>query len=308
MSHNKQTDTIANTHLGRQADGTQNPVYAQSTQIDPSLLVAIPRHYNRTDYGILDAALPFTGVDVWHGYEFSCLLDNDYPLTAILKIIYPCESACLIESKSLKLYLNSYNMAQCGRTKNDALFYAQSKIKTDLSATLQSDIEVTFFDQNAAAQQFTSYPIQHLEDQVDILNLDFHHHGEDPAFLKIIDNTDSDLILWHSAALRSNCRVTHQPDWGDVFIGMKGKQAIDHGSLLQYLVSLRNENHFHEEICEMIFKRIYDLLNPSTLIVACLYTRRGGLDINPIRVHGNVDWSKIPLAKRDVFTEKLWRQ
>jgi 7-cyano-7-deazaguanine reductase len=78
--------------------------------------------------------------------------------------------------------------------------------------------------------------------------------------------------------------------------------------LLQYLVSLRNENHFHEEICEMIFKRIYDLINPSTLIVACLYTRRGGLDINPIRVHGNVNWSKIPLAKRDVFTEKLWRQ
>ena len=88
---------------------------------------------------------------------------------------------------------------------------------------------------------------------------------------------------WRSYSLRSNCRVTNQPDWGDVYIHIKGENSVTPESLLKYIVSMRKENHFHEEICECIYKRLYDLLDPEELFVSCLYTRRGGVDINPTR-------------------------
>ena len=110
---------------------------------------------------------------------------------------------------------------------------------------------------------------------------------------------------WRSHSLRSNCRVTNQPDWGDVYVHIKGNYSVTPESLLQYIVSMRKENHFHEEICECIYKRLWDLLQPQELFVACLYTRRGGIDINPVRAsshevlytYGNIVSSIIACTK-----------
>jgi len=108
--------------------------------------------------------------------------------------------------------------------------------------------------------------------------------------------------LWRSAVLRSNCRVTNQPDWGDVYIAIKGEKTVTPESLLQYIVSMRKENHFHEEICECIYKRLYDLVNPDELFVACLYTRRGGIDINPLRASSREVMYKYGSGLTDAYT------
>ena len=111
----------------------------------------------------------------------------------------------------------------------------------------------------------------------------FDSYEEDEYILKLWGKGNIHTKFLHSYSLRSNCRVTNQPDWGDVFMYYKGTRSLTEESFLKYIVSMRKENHFHEEICELIYKRLYDILNPEELFVACLYTRRGGIDINPVR-------------------------
>ena len=115
-----------------------------------------------------------------------------------------------------------------------------------------------------------------------INKMTFDHFNESPDILEVVPSIGR-YERWRSHSLRSNCRVTNQPDWGDVYVHIKGDKAVTPESLLQYIVSMRKENHFHEEICECIYKRLWDLLQPEELFVACLYTRRGGIDINPVR-------------------------
>ena len=111
-----------------------------------------------------------------------------------------------------------------------------------------------------------------------------------------------------SRSLRSNCRVTNQPDWGDIYIHINGTKTVTPESLIRYIVSMRSENHFHEEICEAVYKRLSDLLRPTELVVACLYTRRGGIDINPIRASSNYLLEMHPIAYAEHFTAKTMRQ
>ena len=122
-----------------------------------------------------------------------------------------------------------------------------------------------------------------LEDEYPVKDIKFSVYTETPELLEEIEDAPSEQVYYHSALLKSNCRVTSQPDWGDVYIYMKGKNTIDPISLLQYIVSFRDECHFHEEICEAIYKRIMDTIGPEELSVRCLYARRGGIDINPER-------------------------
>ena len=122
-----------------------------------------------------------------------------------------------------------------------------------------------------------------LEDEYPIEDIKFFVYTETPELLEEIEDAPAEQVYYHSALLKSNCRVTSQPDWGDVYIYIKGKNTIDPISLLQYIVSFRDECHFHEEICEAIYKRIMDTIGPDELSVRCLYARRGGIDINPER-------------------------
>ena len=276
MISDSKTDYIASTHLGKSTDG--------SNTYDSSLLVAVPRQENREQYGISEGKLPFEGYDVWHCYEFSALTMNNLPVTRVLKLKYSCKSSYIVESKSLKLYLNSFNMTNFGDDTNSCLADCKAVIEKDLSEKLKTDVEVNFLDEYSKKDEIFSGYVDIIS-FVDEKSIEIADYKENPELLKILQTYEKDgEYFLRFGSLRSNCRVTHQPDFGDVYIYYKSKKLIDYASLVKYLVSFRSEYHFHEECCEMIFKRLYDLLEEDDeLMVAALYTRRGGIDITPVR-------------------------
>ena len=272
------TNDIASKYLGKKVSGSE--LY------DSSLIVAIPRADNRKIYSISEKNLPFFGWDVWHAYEFSALTENGVPYTRLLKIKYPAESKYIVESKSLKLYLNSYNMTRFGATVDEGLDICKNIIIKDLSIKLHTVVEAEFVPNNSAAiKMFEKY-----ENILDIVNADdiaIQNYKETPELLETVQTVKVEEYRITFDSLRSNCRVTHQPDFGDVFIYYKSKKHILEESLLKYLISFRSEYHFHEECCEMIYKRLSDILDKTDKLMVCaLYTRRGGIDICPVR------WSK----------------
>ena len=272
------TNEIASTLLGKRVKSSE--VY------DPTLLVAIPRVENRKQYKIDNSKLPFEGWDVWHAYEFSTMTENNVPVTRLLKLRYRCDSEFLVESKSLKLYFNSFNMMRYGKTILECLAVCKSIIEKDLSECLQTNVEINFIENNA--ERVDIYlGFKNLMNYIDEKELKIENFKESPELIRMEEtNSVNDYYLMFDS-LRSNCRVTHQPDFGDCFIYYKSKKHFDESSLVQYLTSFRSEYHFHEECCEMIYKRLYDLLDKGDeLFVSALYTRRGGIDICPSR------WSK----------------
>lgn len=272
------TNQIASKYLGKKTDGSVN--------YDPSLIVAIPRCENRTQYNIDSKNLPFEGWDVWHAYEFSALTRNGLPVTRVLKLKYNCESEFLVESKSLKLYLNSFNMSRFGSSANDCLAICKQKIEQDLSEKLKTKVEANFLDNNTARTEIFSN-FKNITDFVDETDLEIKKFKEAPELLEIEESATKQPYYLKFDSLRSNCRVTHQPDFGDAFIFYESSKHILESGLIKYLCSFRSEYHFHEECCEMIFKRLSDILDiEDKLFVCALYTRRGGIDICPAR------WSK----------------
>ena len=301
---------IASKHLGKAGDGTVVKPYVTPDEIDPSLLVGVPRYLNREQYNIEDdGSALFYGIDTWNSYEFSCLLDNGFPVSGQLKWSYPSYSDNIVESKSAKLYLNSFNMAKMGETIEEAVCNVEEKIETDLHSVLGTDaLDVSLHineDHYYKPLQDTYIP---LEEYVQVDKIEFNHYNESPDILQIVTNEDGKPYRFTSKSLRSNCRVTNQPDWGDVYIHIKGDRVPTPESLLQYIVSMRKENHFHEEICECIYKRLHDLLGPDELMVTCLYTRRGGIDINPIRCSDHLLMNRQPISDAFLLTTKTMRQ
>lgn len=272
------TNKIASEHLGKKSKGSEN--------YDSSLLVAVPRFENRQQYGIMNDNLPFKGFDVWHAYEFSALTSTGIPVTRVMKLKYNCESEFIIESKSLKLYLNSFNMTRIGDGIEDCLNQCKKMIEKDLSSLLKCTVEVNFFENNAKKVEIFQ-KFQNIMDFVDDRTLIIDKFKEAPEVIQVKSLNDKKAHYLKFDSLRSNCRVTHQPDFGDAFIYYNSSKHINESSLVKYLSSFRSEFHFHEECCEMIYKRLYDLLdNEDELFVCALYTRRGGIDICPAR------WSK----------------
>ena len=260
------------------------------SQYDPDLLVREPRSSNREYLNIFDDDLPFVGSDTWNAYECSFLLNNGAPVTGVVKCIYPCSSKYIVESKSIKLYFNSFNMTKMGENKEDAIALFEHNTSIDLSELLETNVVVKFQDGDRVNKKFDSpnnewdiedyINVDLLEDEKDFI---YTQYTEDPSLLEAV-NRERDLEQkFYSGLLKSNCRVTSQPDWGDVFIHIKSKNAIDAHSIKKYVVSYRDECHFHEEICECFYKRLKDAFDPSELLVMCLYARRGGIDINPVR-------------------------
>ena len=189
------------------------------------------------------------------------------------------------ESKSLKLYLNSFNMQKMGNSLHSAINKFESTVQADIATCVGSAVTVHFHTMFDKGRE--KFPVSRkyitLEQVLDFENIVFDKYSEDPSILKIKADPKSEHRLTTNI-LRSNCRVTNQPDWGDVFIYTIGDYSVDTESLLQYLVSMRTETHFHEEIAECIYKRLIDIFPEQTdLGVLCLYTRRGGIDINPMR-------------------------
>ena len=271
------TEELASIHLGKKSGLCEN--------YNPSLLVAVPRCENRKQYNIQNDNLPFEGWDVWHGYEFSAMTENGLPVTRILKMKYNCNNEFLVESKSLKLYLNSFNMSRFGKNITECLEICKQTIENDLSAKLKTKVYIDFLDNNSGSEEIFK-GFEDVLNYVDEANLKIEKFKEAPEVLEIENREEKQYFLKFNS-LRSNCRVTHQPDFGEVFISYKSDKHIKEDSLVKYLCSFRSEYHFHEECCEMIYKRLYDLLGASAEIFVCaLYTRRGGIDICPAR------WSK----------------
>ncbi len=284
--------------LGKQVEYPQS--YA------PEMLVAVPREINRTEYSIDGSDLPFTGLDVWHAYELSFLTKKGFPVTGVLKLTYPCNNPVIVESKSLKLYLNSFNMERFGDSVNEGISVLSAIIRKDLSKLLQTEVELKIFTKQQHTRHFDFDGYSLLEEMQGAEEITFDTFNESPGILQVEKNEHFELrIATH--LLRSNCKVTFQPDWGSAFIYIKGERKPDLRSLLKYLVSFRNENHFHEEVCEVIYKRLWDIYKPEQLAVTCIYTRRGGIDISPVRVSHEQLLPKN-LADIEVLSWKLLRQ
>jgi 7-cyano-7-deazaguanine reductase len=260
---------------------------AAPEKYDALLLFRIPRSENRVHYGIDDSDLPFMGFDVWNCYEVSFLTDNGLPVSRVMKLVYAADSNYLVESKSLKLYLNSFNMDCFGKTIAEAAYRVRTMVSADLSTLLETSVSVSLFDSTAeTGLPFATFIQKDLGQMIPVEiqeAISFTRFNESPDLLrsKLTDSVHS--YLFRTDMLRSNCRVTNQPDWGDLFIQLTTHHEIELSSVLEYLVSFRKENHFHEEVVEMIYKRFHDLFKPEKLMVAAMYTRRGGIDINPVR-------------------------
>ena len=253
----------------------QSPLGQQSAYIDTydnRLLFPILRQPKREAIGIT-ASLPFTGYDVWTAFELSWLNAKGKPVVALADIIINCESPCIIESKSFKLYLNSFNNTPFASPE-----IVRGTLISDLSAAAGVAVDITLFCasdySNAVINQFDGFCL-------DELDVACTQYTVNPDLLRVsVGHVKNSQLYSH--LLKSNCLVTGQPDWGSVQITYSGPR-IDEVSLLQYLVSFRNHNEFHEQCVERIFMDIKTHCQPDDLTVYARYTRRGGLDINPIR-------------------------
>ncbi len=249
-------------------------------QYDPSLLFPLPRQPKRDEIGIA-GRLPFMGADLWTGYELSWLNLRGKPQVALLQVNIPCETPNIIESKSFKLYLNSFNNTRIG-----AIEEVRERIFSDLNeaawrgaATMDASLGVRLIP----AELFDQQPIHELDGlSLDRLDCECIHYHPAPELLTTIPEEGIVSETLTSNLLKSNCLITGQPDWGSVQISYSGPQ-ISHEGLLRYLVSFRNHNEFHEQCVERIFTDIWRRCQPVKLSVYARYTRRGGLDINPFR-------------------------
>lgn len=270
-------NTMNNTVLNKYHGDADHSELGKKTEYDmaynPDRLYPIPRAGKRTEIGVNSDALPFYGFDCWNHYEVSWLNEKGKPIVATAEIYYDCTSPCIIESKSMKLYFNSFNNA-----KFKSVEEVEKIIQRDMEKAIQSKVTVMI-------HQLGRMPLLEIHEKmdgicIDHLDVECTKYTVDTSTLSTTDELVEETVF--SDLLKSNCLVTNQPDWGSVQIHYKGNK-INHAGLLQYLVSFRNHNEFHEQCIERIFVDIMKYCKPSELTVYARYTRRGGLDINPCR-------------------------
>lgn len=282
MSHYQDAPELKGALLGQQTQ------YKDS--YDASLLFPIARKLNRDDLGIDEAQLPFKGEDIWTGYELSWLNQKGKPVVAVAEFVFPATSSHIIESKSFKLYLNSFN-----QTRFDSIDEVKKILTRDLSQAAHTDVVVNIFD----ADDFSCLlPTAFPGECLDNLDIEISTYDLDTSLLALDPNPQVIEETLYSHLLKSNCLITSQPDWASVVIRYKGPK-ICRESLLKYLISFRSHNEFHEQCVERLFCDIQTKLGINELEVYARYTRRGGLDINPYR---STDFDKTQ------FTVKSNRQ
>ncbi|MDD2711873.1 MAG: NADPH-dependent 7-cyano-7-deazaguanine reductase QueF [Simplicispira sp.] len=252
---------------------------AYADQYDAALLCPLPRAPHRAGIGIADAPL-FFGADLWTAFELSWLNLRGKPQVALAHITVPCETPNIIESKSFKLYLNSFNQTPFADASA-----VQARLRADISQAVWRGAPVagTVGVSLLLPEVFDRQPVHELDGlNLDRLDIECTHYTPAPELLKAQQDEApvSEVLVSH--LLKSNCLVTGQPDWGSVRIAYSGPQ-IDQEGLLQYIVSFRNHNEFHEQCVERIFMDLWTRCQPIKLEVYARYTRRGGLDINPWR-------------------------
>ncbi|AWK40609.1 NADPH-dependent 7-cyano-7-deazaguanine reductase QueF [Photorhabdus laumondii subsp. laumondii] len=245
-------------------------------QYDASLLQAVPRNMNREPLEIFPDNLPFHGADIWTLYELSWLNNRGLPQVAVGHVSLNAASTNLIESKSFKLYLNSFN-----QTRFENWQAVEETLQRDLAACAEGEVEVALHHlDHFNNQPISTFTGECIDDQdIEVTEYDFNRH-----YLQNAAQGPQVEEVLVSHLLKSNCLITHQPDWGSVQIHYKGSK-INREALLRYLISFRHHNEFHEQCVERIFSDLQQLCAPEKLSVYARYTRRGGLDINPWRTN-----------------------
>ena len=254
------------------SDLTLGKTVEYESQYNPALLQGVPRSLSRDTISLNADALPFHGCDIWTGYELSWLNVKGKPQVAIMECRVPITSCNLIESKSFKLYLNSFN-----QTAFDSTDQVKERLEADLSNCAGEAVSVTLYLPNA----FSRLSMAEFDgDVIDDLDVTIDSYSPDATLLQTSANNVSEKLVSH--LLKSNCLITSQPDWASIQIAYQGEQ-IKRESLLKYLIGFRQHNEFHEQCVERIFSDIMTHCKPEKLTVYARYTRRGGLDINPYR-------------------------
>lgn len=257
-------------------------------QYDPSQLRAVPRSLNRDSLALGDT-LPFVGEDIWNGYELSWLNGKGKPVVALAQFRFPATSPNLVESKSFKLYLNSFN-----QTRFESADAVKAALEADLSATAGGKASVSLY----GPADLAAMPLAGLDGQcIDELDIEVDDYQFNPALLDGLGGAEQVEEKLVSHLLKSNCLITSQPDWGSVQIHYRGPK-IDREKLLRYLISFRQHNEFHEQCVERIYMDLSRRLAPEFLLVSARYTRRGGLDINPWRASEPVLMSNPRLPRQ----------
>ncbi|WP_197085470.1 NADPH-dependent 7-cyano-7-deazaguanine reductase QueF [Cellvibrio sp. pealriver] len=258
---------------------SHNPLGQQTEYVSeyaPQLLFPITRAESRKHLLITDV-LPFYGVDIWTGYELSWLNLSGKPQVAVAEFRIPCDSKYIIESKSFKLYLNSFNQTRFASQK-DVLVVLERDLSAIANATVEVQLlPITHGHPSGHYLEFIAQPTAIELDELDV-SIDTYHPS--PELLMTGSAIAEEVLVSH--LLKTNCPVTGQPDWASVFISYKGNQIL-HDNLLRYLISFREHQDFHEHCVERIFCDILRECKPQSLSVYARYTRRGGLDINPFR-------------------------
>jgi 7-cyano-7-deazaguanine reductase len=262
---------------------------------DASLLFPIARAGKRAEIGIGGSA-PFFGADMWTAFELSWLNLRGKPQLALAHFTVPCETPNIVESKSFKLYLNSFNNTKFGSSDevkarlradlSEAVWRGDGGVNGGIRGSINAGVsgtQPTIGVSLIGPDLFDREPVHELDGlSLDRLDIDCTRYSPAPDLLTVTPNEAPVSEVFTSNLFKSNCLVTGQPDWGSVQISYTGDQ-IDQGGLLQYLVSFRNHNEFHEQCVERIFMDIWTRCKPMKLAVYARYTRRGGLDINPFR-------------------------
>lgn len=271
-------NTAEKSTLGQSTD------YCQ--QYNASLLFAIPRQENRDELGFDLNSLPFVGLDIWTAYEVSWLNPKGKPEVRIVEFSFSADAPNLIESKSFKLYLNSFNGSRFNSEEEVTTLW-----ETDLAKVSGGEVYADMRKLNQIEEISGAMPGECLDD----LDIEINDYQLKPQLLTTENEWVEETL--NSNLLKSNCLVTGQPDWGSVLIRYKG-QKINQSNLLKYLISFRNHNEFHEQCIERIFTDIMQQCQPKKLTVYARYVRRGGLDINPYRSNFEDEFDLTRLARQ----------
>lgn len=245
-------------------------------EYNPDVLFPIAREQNRTALGLTGGE--FSGFDFWNAYELSWLNPKGKPETRILGLVYSADSLFMVESKSFKLYLNGFTM-----TRFESEKMVRKQIKNDLTNLLKPTLlEVGLHSLDSQAYFRTPIDSRLLLDHLDV---DIESYKPEAGLLRRKSGPGRTVERF-SNLFKANCPITGQPDWATIYIKYKAERPLDDASLLRYIISYRNHAGYHESCCEQIFRDLDTVLNPEVLTVKCFFTRRGGIDITPVRSKG----------------------
>lgn len=290
--------------------GSANSYAIKTDKFDPSLLNAIPRKDARDDWDI--KGNEFKGVDVWHCHEATFLTNSGIPVAGTLKFVYNSASKDMVESKSMKLYLNTFDMCKMGDTIDEAISAYEEQVQLDLSDLLGVEITTTFHESGAdeyPANPYNDYTDMHQHIKTVEENIEITDYEAKESHIKLIpDKTCNYTYKLSTNVLRSRCRHTKQKDTGSAYIHIETEGAyLSLQSLFKEIVALREVNEFHEFCAEKLYVEIMKSPYVKKCMVTLLYSRRGSLDINPVRAsHSNM----IPIQMKETsyYTKKTQGQ